>query len=384
MSDIAIPDLGEATIGWNASLLRGEMTGVETYIYRILRALGNTKARNNLRLFGPVKSLYRDIGFEGDPPDSAPGSKLWRILWEQTALPLKAYSEGVDLLHCPTHLVPLWNRSKTVVTVHDLAFEHFPGSYERHVRAFLRKAVPLSLNRADAIIAVSENTKEDLENIYGIDPAKVRVIYNGVNSEFREIEGSEEINRLKKEYELPKKFILYLGTLEPRKNIKRIIKAYRAYRDNERTKTKLVVAGGKGWLYEDIFELVEEEGLGSEVVFTGYVENEELVSLYNLAESLIFPSLYEGFGFPVLEAMACGTPVITSNVSSLPEVAGEAAILVDPREVEEIVKGISLVLHDRDLRNELVEKGKKRAAEFTWEKSARGHLEVYRELLEDG
>jgi glycosyltransferase involved in cell wall biosynthesis len=241
------------------------------------------------------------------------------------------------------------------------------------------------VERADLILADSENTKDDLVELLGVPRSKVKVIYPGVDERFRPIKDELALNDVRERYELPSRFILSLGTLEPRKNLVRLIEAFSLLSllspfPFPFSPLSLVIAGGKGWLYEDIFRKVEELGLGERVVFTGFVSDADLPVIYNLAELFVFPSLYEGFGLPVLEAMACGTPVVTSNSSSLPEVVGEAGLMVDPMDVEGLAEAMWRALSDHPLRERMIRSGMRRARGFTWEKSAEELLSLYKEL----
>jgi len=241
--------------------------------------------------------------------------------------------------------------------------------------------MPRFLQAADAVIAISESTRRDAIRLYGMDEEKIRVIYEGVSPRFC-VASPEAISVVRQKHSLPESFILSVGTIEPRKNLTSLLGAYRALK-NQGAEWKLVIVGKKGWLYEGFFSRLRELGLENEVIFPGFVPDEDLPAFYSAADLFVFPSLYEGFGLPVLEAMACGAPVITSNTSSLPEVAGEAALLVDPTSVEELAGGMRRVLESKELRDELRAKGPKQAAKFRWENAARETLSVYEAVLAD-
>lgn len=301
------------------------------------------------------------------------------ILWHRLRLPIPVewFTGPVDIFHSTDFVLPPVRQARTILTVHDLAFMRLPQCAEAGLRIYLNKVVPYSIERADLVLADSQSTKNDLVELLGVSPDKIEVVYAGVESRFRPMEGEMALQRIKKRYGLDFPFILSLGTLEPRKNFTGLIEAYALMRDRE---LKLVIAGGKGWLYDEIFARAEKLGLGGEIVFPGFVADEDLPALYNLAELFVFPSLYEGFGLPPLEAMACGTPVVTSDRPSLPEVVGEAGLMVEATDSQALAEAMERVLMDENLRREMREKGLKQAEKFTWDAAAEKLLEVYRRL----
>lgn len=324
-----------------------------------------------------------------DPPlDQVPhltanlDTKPWRfsaLLGQLSHIAQDRMFPGIDLFHATDHLLPRLSRVKSVFTLHDLIFQLYPETHKPLNRWFLTLMMPRFLQAAGAVIAVSEHTKRDAMDFYGIDEAKIHVIYEGVNSRFRPAT-VQAMTRVRQAYNLPAQFILSLGTIEPRKNLTSLLEAYRALRDRG-SKLGLVIVGQKGWLYEDFFRRLRELGLENEVLFTGFVPDADLPAICSAAELFVFPSLYEGFGLPVLEAMACGAPVITSKASSLPEVAGDAALLVDPASVRELTAAMAGVLQNEELRLSLQAKGPRQAAGFSWEKAARETLAVYQSVL---
>ena len=308
------------------------------------------------------------------------------ILWHRLRLPIPVewFTGSVDIFHSTDFVLPPVRQARTVLTVHDLAFMRLPQCAEASLRAYLNKVVPRSIERADLVLADSQSTKNDLIELLGVSRDKIEVVYAGVERRFRPMVGEMALQRVRKRYGLDFPFILSLGTLEPRKNFSRLIEAYALMRgsglgmaDGE---LKLIITGGKGWLYDEIFARVEELGLTGEVIFPGFVADEDLPALYNLAELFVFPSLYEGFGLPPLEAMACGTPVVTSDRPSLPEVVGEAGLMVEATDSQELAEAMKRVLTDEDLRKGMREKGLKQAEKFTWEAAAEKLLDVYRRL----
>jgi glycosyltransferase involved in cell wall biosynthesis len=241
--------------------------------------------------------------------------------------------------------------------------------------------MPRFLRAADAVIAVSEHTKADAIRTYGMREEKISVIYEGVADRFRRT-SPDATAAVRRKYSLPDRFILSVGTIEPRKNLSALLEAYHVLR-NEYPEYRLVLVGKKGWLYADFFRRIDELGLGDKIVFPGFVPDEDLPAMYSAADLFVFPSLYEGFGLPVLEALACGAAVVASNASSVPEVAGDAALLVDPNDGEALVREMRAVLNNAKLRQDLQARGPKQAAKFSWRKAAEETLDVYSAVLSD-
>jgi glycosyltransferase involved in cell wall biosynthesis len=279
-----------------------------------------------------------------------------------------------------TYNAPPWlSSSALVISVHDLAYRRYPQYYSLRVRLLLSLLVPLSARRAERVVTLSENSKQDIVRECGVSAEKVIVIPAGAPPEFRVVEDSARLEAVKARYDLHKSFVLAVGNLEPRKNLVRLVRAYAALRQSGAISHQLVIVGQAHWQGSVVSREAKELGLAGEVVFTGYVPTDDLVSLYNAATTFVYPSLYEGFGLPILEAMSCGTPVITSNVASMPEVAGEAALLINPRSVEDLAQALGRVLADETLRYELEEKGLHQASQFSWEQTARLTLQAYEE-----
>lgn len=371
-------------VGVNAHLLSLDKSyrsaGINWYIYNLLQHLPDADPEIDYTVF------LRDSGYSGRE-----GQRLWpsrlptrrppvRILWEQAVQPWAARRAGLDLLHCPAFVGPLSAATPFVVTVHDLSFLLFPEGFRGWNRHYLRTLTGLSVRRARRVIAVSESTRQDLVRLYGLDPGRVDVVYNGVDAAFRPLP-QEEVAAFRSGKGLPERFVLFVGTLEPRKNIVRLVEAYARL---SAPRIPLMLVGGRGWFYEEILVRVEELDLADEVCFVGYVPAEDLPYWYNAAEVLAYPSLYEGFGLPALEAMACGTPVVTSSTSSLPEVVGQAGMLVEPTDVDALAAALQQVLDDAWLRDRMGAAGKAQAARFTWQKTARGTVAGYRRALAAG
>lgn len=266
-----------------------------------------------------------------------------------------------------------------IVTFHDLSFEKYPEFYSKgkNFWHFSMNPKKQALD-ADKIIAVSNSTKQDLIDIYGIQPNKIKTIYSGLNLSLTQPISEEQKEKVKRKYKIDKDYILYFGTLEPRKNISSLIRAFAQSKKDgrlENSDIKLVIAGTKGWLYEEIFQVAKETKINSEIIFTEFVEEEDKASLYSIAKLFIYPSFYEGFGFPPLEAMIQGTPVITSNISSIPEAVENAALLINPSKIDELKDAIEKVLLEQKLAKELSERGLQITKKFQWEKCAKETIE---------
>jgi len=375
---------GGSHVAINAHLLSGRAgyrsAGVHQYIYHLLRHLG--QADDRLR--------YTVLLGEGVlPPDSALTSlqSRWstsraavRVAWEQLVQPWVLRQIGADLVHGPVFVGPLLAHCPVVVTIHDLSFIRCPDLSRPANRLYRTVLTRLSAQRARRLIAVSAHAAAESTRLLGVPRERVDVIYHGVDPVFRPLP-VDEVAAFRRDRGLPERFVFFVGTLEPRKNLVRLVEAFARIRDG---RVRLVLAGGKGWLYDDLFAKVEALELDEEVVFPGYVMNDELSLWYNAATVFSYPSVYEGFGLPVLEAQACGTPVLTSNTSSLPEAAGDGALMVDPYDVEELAAGLDRLLTDEPLRHELRERGLAHARQFSWPRTARETACVYRRAMAEG
>ncbi len=301
-----------------------------------------------------------------------------RIAWEQAAGPLAAARERLDLLHGPVNVLPLLAPCPGVVTVHDLAFLAHAEAFHPAKRRYLTLATALSARRAARVIAVSAATRDELVRRLGVPARKVTVVHNAADPAFRPLPAAE-VARFRAAQGLSARVVLAVGTLEPRKNLTGLLDAFA--RLAPATDAELVVVGGKGWLYDAVFGRLERLGLAGRVRFAGYVPDDQLPLWYNVAEVFVYPSRYEGFGLPPLEALACGTPVVTSDTSSLPEVVGDAALLVDPDDPAALAAALSRLLADPALRAALRERGIRRAADFSWSRTAAATRAVYDAVL---
>ncbi len=303
-------------------------------------------------------------------------------VWHRARIPIpvETWTGRVKLFHATDFVLPpTLPNTTTVLTVHDLSFVRAPDTASPSLKRYLDQVVPRSVRRADHILADSQATKDDLVELYKVKPDKISVLLSGVNSRFQPIRDADTLDAVRKRYGIgTDPFILSVGTVQPRKNYIRLIEALGQLPDKQ---AHLVIAGGRGWLQAPIYAAVESLELKDRVHFIGFADDADLPALYSAARCVAIPSLYEGFGLPVLEAMACGTPVVTSNVSSLVEVAGNAALLVDPLSVEQIASALTWLLGDEDLRARLIEEGHRQARRFTWDQSASQLHTLYYGLL---
>ncbi len=369
-------------IGLDATPALRQGGGIGRYTRELLLALAHQNPPHEFRI---LAASPNPIPFPLPPLPSTfrvrrlPFHDVWLArLWHRAGLPLpvESFLGRLDLYHATDFtLPPVRPGVPTVLTVHDLSFVRDPESADPGLRSYLTRVVPRSIHRATWVLADSLATRDDLIELYDMSPQKVEVLYPGVDPAFRRIEDTRAVRERYGLGESP--FILSLGTLQPRKNLMRLIQAFAQLPQPE---LLLMLAGGKGWMYQEIFSEVSRLGLEGRVAFPGFVRDADLPALFSAASVFAYPSLYEGFGLPVLEAMACGTPVLTSKASCLPEVAGDAALLVDPLGVDEIAGGLERILADGGLRQTLITNGYTQSGRFRWEASARQLLATYERL----
>lgn len=307
------------------------------------------------------------------------------ILWYRWRVPLYAnyFTGPADIYHgLDFGLPPLFGKTRKIVTVYDLAFVEHPEAAVPSLVAYLNKVVPESVAAADVVAAISHATKQTLIEHYNTPPEKITVIPCGVAPHFQRVTDTALLEATRQKFALKHPLVLSVGTLEPRKNHMGLIKAFNEARHDKNGPAMLAFAGGKGWLYEETQQLVADLKLEDQVRFLGRVSEQELLTLYSLADVFAFPSFFEGFGIPPLEAFACGTPVITSNTSSLPEVAGDAALLIDPHDPQSIAEAIVRILSNESLRADMIRKGYAQAQHYTWEKAAQKMLSIYQQVHE--
>jgi glycosyltransferase involved in cell wall biosynthesis len=350
-------------------------TGTENYALQLIRALVALKSPHQFTLY------FRDKpGPDLFPPSPKIQQKVIpsRRLWTHLRFAAALWQDRPDVTFVPAHALPFIFPGHAVATVHDLGYRYFPDAHPAFERRYLGLTTFTSSLRATRILADSMATQRDLERYYHIRDSKIDIVYPGVENLKRATEA--EITTARTQYKLPQHYIMFLGTLQPRKNIIRLIEAFIQFLNETPTSDlSLVLAGKRGWLIEAPLKKLLDSLTPAQrerIIVTGYVEDRHVAALYSGALALVMPSLYEGFGFPVIEAMSCGTPVVCSNTSSLPELAGDAAILVDPLRVASIANGIAEVATNEAKRTLLIQKGKLQAAQFTWERAARQTLDT--------
>ena len=312
-------------------------------------------------------------------------SERWlNIVWHraQAPLPIDWLTGPVDVYHSPDFVLAPVRRARSILTVHDLAFLLYPEYADERLRTYLERTVPRSVDRADFVVADSENTRNDVICLLGVEPERVEVVPGGVDPSFRPVDDVARLHEIRRHLGLDDEapFILWVSTIEPRKNLDGLLEAFAILKSRQSLPHKLVLVGRKGWLWEGIMDKAERSPVRDEIVFPGFIPEGELATLYSAAEMFAFPSHYEGFGLPVLEAMACGTPVVASRASSLPEVVGDAGLQVDPDDPEQLAAALELLALNPSLRDDLRRRGLERAARFTWQAAAAQMLDVYRRV----
>lgn len=349
----------EVTI--DCDVLKNKKTGVEEYTLNIINSVSSY---TNVNLLHDKKIKHYIFDKYDEQLFNLPKYPLSRfinsILFPQ--------NPKTKIIHCPTPTGPFWikpKNKKLVVTVHDITPLIFSKHHNFKRKIYYQVIVKKLLHQANKIISISETTKKDLIKFYKIPESKIKVIYHGVSIKHTS-------KPIPKKYKIDSEYILYVGTVEPRKNLIRLIEAYNKIKPKE----KLVIVGASGWKNKDIYKKQNKN-----IIFTGYIPDEDLNKFYSNAKIFIYPSLYEGFGLPILEAMACKTPVITSNTSSMPEVGGDAVIYVNPTNTNDIANKLKELLNNKPLQKQLSEKGYKRSKQFTWDKTAKETIEIYRKLL---
>lgn len=368
-------------VGINARYVQRRVTGIEKYILQCLSSLSKKDSKNKYVLFfsnNLVPKLNLKANFSKFVTKFSTKSAFARIIWEQFWLSREIRQQGINLFHGTSFVLPLFKPCRYLLTIYDLSYLYYPESYTFLNRLYYQLFLKHSIKMANRIIAISDAAKKEIVKEFNVPEKKIDIIYPAFDDHFGVMNKSVARDFLSKNYNLSEPFFLFVGSLIPRKNLVRIILAFDKIKDE--SKHKLVVIGKKGWLYEEIFDTVKKLNLSSKVVFTNYVQESDLPYFYNAASSLVFASLHEGFGIPILEAMACGCPVITSNKSSMPEVAGDSAILVDPLNIGDIAAAMNKIIADKKLREELINKGLARIKQFSWDKSAEQLLNVYEKM----
>ncbi len=365
--NIAINTLGSSSL----------KTGTGQYVVNLVRQLAKIDSKNKYVLFVTKTNAHY---FQNLPnnfrliycPFSNP---ILRSLWEHTKLNKYLFEEKIDILHAPGFVAPLRITTPYILTIFDMTFFTHPKLHLRKKVWYYQKLIPRSVRNARAVIADSESARSDIIQLLHTDPKKITTIHLGVSEEFRPLNKALVTKYLTQKWNIRQPYVLFVGTIEPRKNIPCLLEAF----TNLKTPHQLIIVGGKGWKV-DLPAEIEKYHLHQRVRYLGYVSDSELVHLYNGAEAFVYPSLYEGFGLPVIEAMACGCPVITSNNSSLKEIASDAALLIDPNKPEEITQALTILLTDHNLQKRLRIKRIQRAQAFSWKNTAQKTLELYEKI----
>jgi len=368
-------------IGIDARIAYYTRAGIGQYTWRLIEALAALDHADDFHVFKHRKDQTRF---------ASQANFQHHAVWTPSHNRFEIYLLGLemlgsrldlDILHSTDFIPPQWKPRgcKSVITIHDLAFLHYPHFLTKASARYYGQ-IEDAVKRADHIIAVSNSTRRDIVNLLGVDEQKITVIYEAPNPVYLPMDRSHALAQVQARYALPNDFILFVSTIEPRKNVQGLLRAFRRLLDDYKLDVSLVLAGSKGWLSQEAYDLVNELKLNKQCLFLGPVEEKDLVFLYNAARCLAYPSFYEGFGLPPLEAMACGTPAVVANVSSLPEVVGDAALLVAPNDVEELTVALWRLLTDDQVWTELQQKGFKRAERFSWARAARETLDVYRSI----
>jgi glycosyltransferase involved in cell wall biosynthesis len=380
-------------VGINALFLQQPATGMGQHLFHLLEGLDSLEEKDQQYvLLSPrfrraytlqtpqLSDRFREV--EVVSALARLGDNVEQVWWEQVGIVRAGARERVDLLHSPYWSNPLWAPWPTVVTVHDVIQFVLPEYAWRKISRVYFGIVSRGARRADAIITVSECSKRDIVKLLGLPPQRIHVIGNAVDATLHPVRDAWLLASVRERYGIGSRFVLYFGGFDLRKNVPRLIEAYGRLPASLRKEYQLVISGRYQHLghplYPDPREAVQRLGLDGQVIFTGQIREQDKAPLFSAATVFAFPSLYEGFGIPVLEAMACGTPVVTSNLSALPEVAGDAGLLVDPYDTEAIGNGIRTLLEEQPRREELARRGLERARLFTWQQVADQTLKVYR------
>jgi len=350
-------------------------TGTEFYTLHLILALARLDPVNEYTLWlnEGVPAEFEDL-----PANFVPRPIPRRHLWAQTRLARELRQQRPDVFFAPANVIPFLHPRVCVTTIHDVGFHYFPECYSLLARWYLEVTTRFALRRAAKVIAVSEATRDDLVRVYGAEPSRIEVIHSGVTVIDRELPSPSQVSSTLDRYGITPPYLLFLGRLETKKNVARIVQAFLKLKE-QGSPHQLVLGGTPGVGFEDVARLINTSPYGIDILLTGYV-GEEKADLYAGADAFVFPSLYEGFGFPILEAAEYGVPVVTSRTSSLAEIGGDGALLVDPLSVEEIAQAVQRIIEDGELRSDLVRRGRQRLEEFDWRKTAQAVLGVLEEV----
>jgi len=353
--------------------------GPRTYVLGLLDALFRLDRANDYVVFynDPIHMGRFPRAREIVLPGKSPLARLWR---EHVLLPLACSRERVDLLHCPKSAIPFFAPCQTVVTLHDLIPLRHPETEKFLAQLYWRLQIPIAAKRSSFIITDSEHARKEIMEDFKVVPERIKAVMLGFNPAMLEKRDPVDAAAIRSKYFLPEGYILYVGTIQPRKNIDTLIEAYHLLYLQRGDIPKMVIVGRKGWLYDNLFAKITEFGLTDEVLFTGFVPDEDLPYIYDGAKIFAYLSFFEGFGLPPLEAMACGVPVITSDTTSLPEVVGDAGIAVPPGDIAKVGAAITNLLDNTEYAAFLGERGRERAKLFSWDAAARETLEIYQNV----
>ncbi len=349
-------------------------TGTEFYSSRLIEALLALDTPHRFRLYFNEPPSSESSHLVQDLAQAEMRAIPFRRLWTHVRLGLEVGVRPPDVLFVPSHVLPLWTRSPAVVTVHDLGYLFFPGAHPARQRWYLDWSTRHNARSANVILADSEATRRDLVSHYGVQSAKIVVAYPGFDDGLRAVTDPVAIAAVKRRYGIDSDYFIHIGTLQPRKNLDRLVQAFGKLSSSRRL--RLVLAGKKGWLYDELFNQVRRLDLEGRVLFPGYVDDADKAALLSGAIGYVFPSLYEGFGFPVLEAQACDTPLVCSNGSSLAEIAGDGALLIDPLHVDGLTTAMTRLMSDAGLRADLIARGRRNLKRFSWYTCAQTVMEA--------
>ena len=353
-----------------------EKQGIGIYARNLMHAILQIDKENHYFFMYANTQQVGSFGKHDNLTEHALNGKS-KLLWDQVLVAKYARKNKLDIVFNTKFSVPLLAGCNTMMVLHGSEWYVHPEFYSKLDILYNKIVLPVYCRRAAAISCVSKVTADDMVGFARIKPKKVHVIHSAIADHFAPVKDSDTLERVRKKYRLPSKYILFVGKIYPGKNFKNIARAFKKVKEEIDSSIKLVSVGDLRWSYDDDFRLIQELGIVDDIHFTGWVEQKELPAIYSLAELFLFPSFYEGFGIPILEAMACGCPVVTANTGACPEVAGGAAILVDPRFAEDIAKGVADVLENTERRKKLIEDGLMRARTFSWQQTASDTISVF-------
>lgn len=369
----------------NGLLLNRQFTGVQYYAENLIKALGSLNCKDchfEIILPGSYNGgLINTENLEIKKQEFNNGSRVKRIAFENFKLSQYYKQNNCQLFHSPSYVLPYYWDFPSVLTVHDIIALDFPEMCQDESAFYFKLFLPRSIKNATRIIAVSNKVKNDIINRFNVPSEKIEVVYHGIADHYSLDVTDEELYKIKKRYNLPEKYILFVGNIEPKKNLERLVQAFHILKRNTEITHKLVIVGKKGWKYGGLIDIIQKLQIAKEILFTGYVPDKHLQGIYKMASIFAFPSLYEGFGIPPLEAMACGTPVMISDRGALPEIASGNALIVNPLCADQMAGSMYKLITDKSLRQKLTANGMEWVTKFTWENAAIKTLEVYREAI---